>query len=108
MKKLSIYFVFVVVFSLSLGFTNNIDHKDSKSKSACPYLQSQNNLECPFLKGDITSKSSNDQKEDKSVSECPYLNKKMEGKTGCPFIDGQSNEKSNNKMIKDNWKEIRS
>ena len=108
MKKLSIYFAFVAVFSLSFGFTNNIDDKESKSKSACPYLQSQNTSECPFLKGEMTSKTTRDQKNDKSVTECPYLNKKIENKTGCPFIDGQSNEKSNNKMIKDNWKEIRS
>jgi hypothetical protein len=108
MKKLSIYFVFVAVFSLSFGFTNNLDDKESKINSACPYLQSQNNSECPFLNGKINSSSSNYQKDDKSVSECPYLNKKMETKTGCPFIDGQSNEKSNNKMIKDNWKEIKS
>jgi hypothetical protein len=108
MKKLSIYFVFVAVFSLGFGFTNNIDDKESKSKYACPYLQSQNNSECPFMKSEIISNSSKDQKDEKSVSECPYLNKKMENKTGCPFINGQSNEKSNNKMIKDNWKEIKS
>jgi hypothetical protein len=108
MKKLSIYFVFITVFSLSFAFTNNIDDKGSKGKSDCPYLQSQNNSQCPFLNGKINSSSSNYQTEDKSVSECPYLNKKIETKTECPFIDGQSNEKSNNKMIKDNWKEIKS
>jgi hypothetical protein len=108
MKKLSIYFVFITVFSLSFAFTNNLDDKESKSKSACPYLQSQNNSECPFMKGEINSSSSNYQTEDKSVSECPYLNKMMENKTGCPFINGRSNEKSNNKMIKDNWKETKS
>lgn len=108
MKKLSIYFVFIVVFSLSFGFTNNINEEGSKNKSACPYLQSQKNSECPYLNGKINNTSPNNQKDDKSAGECPFLNKKMESKTSCPFSDGKSNENSNNKMIKDNWKEIRS
>lgn len=108
MKKLSFYFALVIVFSLSFGFINGTDEKESKNKSACPYFQSQISTDCPYLNGKVEGSSPHNQKDDKSTTECPYLNNDMDNKTGCPYKEGQKNENSNNNLTKGNWKEISS
>lgn len=104
MKRFILSLAVLTVLSFSLAFSTSNDDKKSDSKTKCPYLQQQVQSECPY-----SGKLSEDKSKDEAAKQCPFLNGQIKSdKNSCPYLEGMKSNNSENKSIKQVWKEIKS